>query len=412
MLGRRACLALLVMLVVAPAADARLPRIPAGLSHRLELGLADEPGGAAALRASVPLGLRYQYLAGGVNTGQGWATWNSGGSFVSGYAADSLSHGATPVLTYYMLLQSRPAGGDEATADLGNLRNRSTMRAYYRDFELLLRRAASVGPHPVIVHVEPDLWGYVHQHAPGDRAAAVRASVASTRLRELRGLPNTASGFARALVRLRDRLAPNVRLAYHLSIWGTMHDIQYDDPGDRELDSLADRAAAFYRSLHARFDLAFGEFSDRDAGFKQVVSGDNGASWWNAGDFRRNVRFLGRFVRGARVRVAMWQIPLGNTRMRALDNRWAHFQDNRVQWLLDDPGYGHLRDYARAGVIAFLFGGGAKGTTCACDAAGDGVTNPPPIDGNDLASLSADDDGGFFRARARAYYASGSLRLP
>jgi hypothetical protein len=63
-------------------------------------------------------------------------------------------------------------------------------------------------------------------------------------------------------------------------------------------------------------------------------------------------------------------------------------------------------------VVAFLFGGGAAGTTCACDAAKDGVTNPPPIDGNTRPSLSADDDGGFFRAKARAYYRRGALRLP
>jgi hypothetical protein len=52
--------------------------------------------------------------------------------------------------------------------------------------------------------------------------------------------------------------------------------------------------------------------------------------------------------------------------------------------------------------MAFLFGGGAAGTTCACDAMKDGVTNPVPVDGNERPSLSAaDDDGGFFRDRAR-----------
>ena len=43
-------------------------------------------------------------------------------------------------------------------------------------------------------------------------------------------------------------------------------------------------------------------------------------------------------------------------------------------------------------------------TTCACDAAKDGVTNPAPINGNTRASLSADDDGGYFKRQARAYY--------
>jgi hypothetical protein len=62
-------------------------------------------------------------------------------------------------------------------------------------------------------------------------------------------------------------------------------------------------------------------------------------------------------------------------------------------------------------VIGLLFGGGAEGTTCACDARGDGVTNPAPIRGNRRRSLSADDDGGYFKARARAYRRAGPLRL-
>ncbi|HZS42402.1 MAG TPA: hypothetical protein VFF06_36480, partial [Polyangia bacterium] len=66
-------------------------------------------------------------------------------------------------------------------------------------------------------------------------------------------------------------------------------------------------------------------------------------------------------------------------------------------------------DYVDAGVVAFLFGGGAAGATCACDGQGDGITNPAPINGNTLVSLSADDDGGFFRQKAAAYYAGGAI---
>ena len=51
-----------------------LPPLPARWPRTLQIGLADAPGGAAALRRSAPFGFRYQYLAGGVNTGSGWAT--------------------------------------------------------------------------------------------------------------------------------------------------------------------------------------------------------------------------------------------------------------------------------------------------------------------------------------------------
>src|SRR5476651_1907741 len=75
-----------------------LPPLPPTWPTTLQIGLTDSPGGAAALRASAPFGFRYQYLAGGVNTGQGWSTWNPDGSFASMYVQDSWSHGVLPVL--------------------------------------------------------------------------------------------------------------------------------------------------------------------------------------------------------------------------------------------------------------------------------------------------------------------------
>jgi hypothetical protein len=398
-------LSLAALLLLASAAPAS--------AATLGIGLTDGPGGAGSLRRSAPFDYRYQYLAGGVNTGDGWPTWNPNGSFVTMYARESFAAHVTPVFTLYTIRQSLPGRdiGDESRADLGNLANTATMRDWYANARLLFQRAGAFRKR-VIVHVEPDLWGYVEQAAAGDDAARVPAVVASSGDTELAGLPNTVSGFARAVVRLRDKFAPNVVLGYHLSVWGSKTDIALQDPPDRQVDALARRAAHFYRSLGARFDVTFAEFSDRDSAFKQIVYGDGGASWWNPGDFRRDVRFDQAYSRATGQRIVKWQIPLGNTLMRAMDDSWGHFRDNRVQWLLGSSGgRKHLRAYAGAGVIALLFGGGADGTTCACDARGDGVTNPPPKHGNTRRSLSADDDGGYFRARVRGYYRAGALRL-
>jgi hypothetical protein len=161
----------------------------------------------------------------------------------------------------------------------------------------------------------------------------------------------------------------------------------------------------------ARFDIAFGEFSDRDAGFYQVVQG-NSKLWFRPADFRRHLLYMKTFVRAAKLRMVIWQIPYGNTIMRAENNSWNHYQDNRVQWLLGDSVRAHLRDYAKAGVVAFLFGRGADGPTCACDAAKDGITNPAPINGNTRRSYSADDDGGYFRVQAKNYYRHKPLSIP
>ena len=415
-LGPALVLAALITLVPSRPGDAGggLPGLPSRWPNRIQVGVADQPGGAKRLANTTNFGFRYQYLAGGVNTGDGWATWNENGHFVTYYIEESKKHDIRPAFVYYMLQQSEPATGtgSEKEVILRNLRDTSTMRTLYRDLRLFFRRASAFPKQMVTVNVEPDLWGYVQQAADGNDAKSIPAKVAATGIDALEGLPNNVSGFARAIIRLRNRHAPNVVLGYHLSVWGTDIDISISDPNDAEIDRLGRKAGNFYKSLDADFDIAFGEFDDRDSGFNQKVLGDGGASWWTPGDFRRNRRFLAKFVDVAHERVVMWQIPLGNTRMRAMNNTWNHYQDNRPQWLLGKRGRDHLRAYARAGVVAFLFGGGAAGTTCACDAAADGVTNPKPINGNDVRSYNADDDGGYFRRRARRYYSQGAIALP
>jgi hypothetical protein len=258
------------------------------------------------------------------------------------------------------------------------------MEAYLQDVSLMFKRVH--GTKPVVVHVEPDLWGYIEQS--GDVALG--------------------AAFAQQWVSLRNSLAPNVILAYHMSGWGTKHDIVFEDPSDATVRAYATASATFYRALHAKFDISFEDFSDRDAGFYAKING-NPNTLFTPADFHRHLLYGATFVKLAGIRMAAWQIPLGNNLMRASDNTWGHFQDNRVEWLLGSASSAHLRAYANAGYVGFLFGGGANGTTCACDGQKDGVTNPEPIGDNTRVSLSADDDGGYFRLRASAYYASGGL---
>ncbi len=389
-------------------------RSPSGWPRTLSLGLTDPPGHAAALRRRTRVAFRYQYLAGGLTTGSGWATWNPDGAFASRYAAESARAGAIPIFTYYQLQQSAPGtGAAEDVAIRRNLQSVATMRLFYRDLELLFRRVASRRT-PVVVHVEPDLWGYVQQASRGDDAATVPARVGSTGVLGLAGLPETAAGVAQAIVRLRDRLAPRVILGMHLSIWGTSTDIGLQDPPGAEIDRLARRSAAFYASLGAPYDVLFTDIADRDAQFNRLIRGDGGRSWWKDADFARFRRYAAGLTRATRLPLVVWQIPLGNTRMRAMNDTWGHYADNRVERLL---GAGRaprrrLAAWRDAGIVALVFGGGADGTTCACDARGDGVTNPPALRGrgNTRRSLSADDDGGLFAERARAY-AGRRLRL-
>jgi hypothetical protein len=307
---------------------------PAPAAH-LGVGVADAPGGAARLRGP---DYRYQYLAGGVNTGGGWATWNPHGSFVTRYVAESRAARVTPVFTYYQLLQSKAScpGAAEDAVDLCHLRDASLMRAYWADLGLFFHRARGHGR--IVLHVEPDLWGYLEQH--GERARAAR--------------------FARHVIALRNRLARNVKLAYHDSVWGTREDPTYSKPSRAHMAALGARSARFYRSLHARFDLVFHDVADRDAGFREQILGDGGKSAWTGADFTRRDAYLRALARGTRRPVVIWQIPLGNS---TLDQTWDHFRDNRVEYWLGSRA--HLAALRDAGVVALLFGAGADGCTTA-----------------------------------------------
>ena len=370
------------------------------------------------MKAKAPFGFRYQYLAGGVNTPNPWPTWQwdqaPPGDFVRQYISESTGQGMTPVFTYYEIYQSLPGGGNsEQSAVLANLNNASTMQAYWANLKLFFS-VAGESPRPrVVLHVEPDMWGYIQQAASNDNATSIPVKVGSIGVAELNGLPDNVAGMAQGIIRLRDQYAPNVTLGYHVSVWGTNVDIAMSDPTDSEIDALGSRAAAFYASLGANFDVAFGEFSDRDSAYMVIKQGKGPQSWWNSEDFRRHRRFINRFVTVTGKRMVMWQIPYGNTKMLAMNNTNQHYQDNRVEWLLDESApRQHLTDYVNAGVIAFLWGGGNGEVTDASDAAGDGVTNPAAINGNTMTSFSSDDDGGFFHNRAAAYYTGGALSLP
>jgi hypothetical protein len=392
--------------------EQHLPPLPQGWPTTLGIGLADPPGGAPEA-AKNRFGFRYQYLAGGANTGTGWATWAPNGSFVTDYIRESAAAGIVPIFTYYMVRHSLPgaANSSESQGVAANLTNPTTMRALFEDLELFFRRAAESGAPLVVLHFEPDIWGFLNQRAKDDDASTVEVAVGSSGHPTLTDLPDSATGLAAAVIRLRDTLGANTLVAYHMSSWGGGSDLIYSDPSDREIDQAAKRAATFYGSLNTKFDIAFAEMSDRDAAFKQFIYGDGGASWWDEGDFQRHTRFLEGFVQRSQLRVVLWQIPLGNTLMRAMNNRWNHYQDNKVEWLLGDAALQRLQTYADSGVVSLLFGRGADGATCACDANADGVTNPAAINGNVRPSITADDDGGYFDERTKFFGTQSPIAL-
>jgi hypothetical protein len=359
----------------------------------------------------VPWEYRYQYI------NPGWESWNSPlGQFAYNYANDSVNNGYVPVFDWYLL-----AGQDSAMWN--DLVSPSYMKSYYSSFALLMQKIAATGTmKPVIVHLEPDMWGFMQQKY-GDDPTIIPVSVASSGFAGLSSLPNNAAGLAQALVSIRNTYAPNIILAWHASRWGPNngYDPTLTNPASYQTPQVTgSRLVTFYDGLNAQFDMMFHDTSDRDSDFAVAVCGtSSNVAWWNDNAFASFKTYLAGVYQGTGLDSMLWATPEGNTLYRSDNNANYHYQDNRAQYFLQSGNTQHILDYMGAGVIGILFGLGqqapysqcnsAKSDTSHMDYAGDGITNPPAIDGNTLVASYPDDDGGFIRTAAAAYYAAGPI---
>ena len=399
--------------------------VPPGLPAHFSFGIMDSPGGTGYLNSmrsqnGTAWDYRYQYLSAGVNTGSGWSTWNQpAGTFATYYMQESATNGYMPAFVYYNMLQSSgPSGGSEAGNDLAHLASPATMQAYYADWALLMQKIGAFGK-PVLVIVEPDLWGYIEQaaaRAGTDSGASIAASVASSGYADAAGFPDTAQGFAFALLHIRDLYARNAVLALHASVWGTGTDLDSDTRTTLDVTGIAAQSASFLKTVGlagtpsgvSTFDVVSNDVADHD-------SGQSGL-WWDRSNvtfpnFSRYLQYASALSQDTGRGILMWQVPEGNQYFDTENNSTGHTQDNKAEYIL-----GHVADFVHAGVIGVLFGPGNGGTSVQ-DVRGDSITNPAPINTyecnlcNNHPSTYADDDGGYLRIFVGQYYKSGSYPL-
>ena len=186
---------------------AALPPIPPGLPNHFGYGLFN--GDLSQMHSEVPYDYRYQYLAGGANTGEGWQSW--GTNYAGNYVSQSRQRGYIPGFVYYMILQSAPSYDEYS-----NLNNATTMRSYYTDFKTLMQQMNDGGAG--FVNVEPDLDGVMMQNSSNtnDDAALQPTKVGGSGMPELAGMPDNFRNYWQALVKLRDLYAPHVVLGQDL----------------------------------------------------------------------------------------------------------------------------------------------------------------------------------------------------
>jgi hypothetical protein len=426
-LARLACAGLLLLSFgpnPATAAAVAVP-LPAG---RLEFGVSNLDVDWMT-GSGVPWRYRFQYLAGGVNTSGNWLTWQDlskpPGQFALDYMTASTKAPANyiPVFTWYQLLQSLPStGSNELSRDYNNLNNASTMSAYYASFKVLMQKAHQYGGQ-VVVHVEPDFWGYMQQKAAGGAATSIAAKVKSSGFPEAASFPDNLVGFAAELKYLRDIYAPNVVLAMHASMWSSSVDLASDPRTSINAVTEADKTSAFLVSAGIKtWDALFNDVDDHNAAWWELAScssppcvNQSYTHWWDTDNvkFPNFTRYLA-WVAELRARTGVpqvaWQVPMGNQRYLTMNNTCGHYQDNVAPYFI-----AHAPDLFNAGLIAVMFGGGNDCQTTNEDAEGDGVTNnggattTDVLGGcsacNSVISTSPDDDGGYLRTFVGNYYA-------
>ncbi|MCU1600242.1 MAG: hypothetical protein JWO22_951 [Frankiales bacterium] len=413
--------------------------------------------------SGIPFDSDYQYISGpGPGTPQDMKP-----ATILAFAKGSAAEGQLPVASYFRMdgntwgLARNPAAcqgsctlGDAAKRNLDHLNDPAFMQQYLLGLVATFQALDAGYKGQFVLHVEPDLSGYGQMlsndrarcaedcidSAPLDSPTAVRAAVSSAHLTGLGDYPDTMQGFFLAVAHLRDLYAPRVSLGYHVSGWATANvyrktgiDKTTNDinQGTVPVDAtvLGARVAAFAaadgaaRSLPAGlpgpattpYDLLFNDILDHDAGY--AAAGGNTHYWWDTENidlpnFARWESYLGTITSRTGLPATLWQIPLGNTVYSVENNTYGHYQDNRVQYLFD-----HLREVQAAGVTGLIFGAGNGDSTYQFDRLLD-VTDNSRIVCTTLGShsqkllcpsrtaSSTDDDGGYFRERATAYFAA------
>lgn len=343
--------------------------IPAALPSRLLIGLVERHGETWMKESGVRWDVRYAYFTKGWI--DGWGSGAADGAWGLRYLRECAAQGFIPAVSYYQVF-GEPGGGEQAF--LEKVQSPETMRSYFSDVAVLMRRAREFGG-PVLVLVEPDGFGYLQQKSGGD--PTLKAAVASTRIPALQGLPDTVAGWGLAFLRLRQaERADNVILGMHVSAWASGRDVAHTAV-DVDLEPEVAKTYAFLAPLGlaanatgSTYDVLVADPLDRDARFYELTQHSD--RWWDARDdapvrsrsFNRYLEWLRLWNATARKRWVIWQIPAGNSNHLDVLNRGLArqgYKDNRPEYFFGPRAIEHLERFARAGAIALLFGAGMDG---------------------------------------------------
>jgi hypothetical protein len=230
------------------------------------------------------------------------------------------------------------------------------LRPLLNDWRFLLQQ---VGSERALLQVEPDFWGYTQYFARGRTPAQMPAAVRSANPTDCADQEDSIAGLGKCLVAMVRKYAPNAKVSLHASAWATGNDALRNASAGFDVEAEARKVADWLLACGgAESDFITLDPLDRDAGFYQVVQGEN--RWWDATDqtlphFAQAFRWARALSERMNKPNLWWQIPVGNM---GLPNTQNAYKDNRVEVL-----FARTADVVKAHGFGLAFGAGEERQT-------------------------------------------------
>lgn len=322
--------------------------------------------GSSTSGDSAPFDMQYQYLNSSsfstydhagclagtvpVSSCSGWIAWQENipqrGLFVQRFINtdkartwNTVSRPQIPFFTYYMVLPaSGLAEGPSLTGETAALNDQTFLTAYFDDWRFLLQK---IGNEKAMLHIEPDLFGYLKARAATTTGlpSAIPAKVTLSNPTDCgTGYADDASGYAKCMIHMVRVYAPNAMVGLHFSPWS------YTSAGD------AASWSSFMLAMGAdQGDFLVEDSSDRDADWYRLVKGET----WHDWDVTKMTAYL-QWTKDVSTALGkpffVWQLPLGNSYQ---NDTYQHYKDQRLELL-----FSHIAEVRDAHVAGILFGSG------------------------------------------------------
>jgi hypothetical protein len=214
------------------------------------------------------------------------------------------------------------------------INNTAQLTRYFADYRFFLQK---IGNSKTIVHIEPDLWGFVRSTNRDPHTIPSKVNESNPDC-PAQTHEDSIAGFARCMITMAHKYAPNAAVGLHASPWN------YMTPGD------AQTVAQFMKALSADMgDFIATDPADRDAGYYETVQ-KQAWHWWDSQSFATYLAWSKGLSEAVGKPTIMWQIPIGNSQQ---NNTQYHYKDNKGELL-----FGNIKAVADAHVVGLLFGAG------------------------------------------------------